>query len=93
MNLDTKLKSLPLTKTNPGTLKTLFGKSDITPLWVADMEFEIAKPIQEALIKRVSDSGFGYEYKPESFFTVQKEWYKKHYQIDLIICWIKKMKK
>ena len=83
MNIDTKLKSLPLTKTNPSTLKTLFGKSDITPMWVADMEFEIAKPIQEALIKRVSDSGFGYEYKPESFFTVQKEWYKKHYQIDL----------
>jgi bifunctional pyridoxal-dependent enzyme with beta-cystathionase and maltose regulon repressor activities len=35
------------------------------------------------LIKRISNSGFGYEYKPDSFFSAQKNWYKKRYQIDL----------
>ncbi len=69
MKIDTKLKELPLTKSNPKTLESLFGTTDIEPMWVADMEFEIAKPIQESLIERISNSGFGYEYKPDSFFT------------------------
>ena len=83
MKLDKKLESLPLTKTNPSTLINLFGTEDIIPMWVADMEFEIDEAIQEAIIKRTSKSGFGYEYKPESFFKAQKEWYKNHYDLNL----------
>ncbi|MCD6543944.1 MAG: PatB family C-S lyase [Flavobacteriaceae bacterium] len=84
MDLDKKINNLPLTKSNPNTLESLFGRTDIIPMWVADMDFAIAKPIQNALTKRISDSGFAYEYKPESFFKAQKEWYKKQYQVDLI---------
>jgi len=83
MKIDTKLKELPLTKSNPKTLESLFGTTDIEPMWVADMEFEIAKPIQESLIERISNSGFGYEYKPDSFFSAQKKWYHKNYGIQL----------
>lgn len=83
MHLDKKLDVLPLTKTNPKTLEALFGKKDITPMWVADMEFEIDASIQSALINRISNSGFGYEYKSKSFYTAQKNWYKKQYQVDL----------
>ena len=83
MELDKNLNSLPLTKSNPSTLESLFGTTDIIPMWVADMDFEIAKPIQESLIKRVSHSGFGYEYKPDAFFGAQKKWYRTNYQIQL----------
>jgi len=83
MKLDKKLAHLPLTKTNPSTLTSLFGKEDIIPMWVADMEFEIDASIQKALMVRISNSGFGYEYKPESFFEAQKKWYKDHYQLSL----------
>ena len=83
MKIDEKLKKLPLTKSNPKTLESLFGKTDIQPFWVADMEFQIAKPIQESLIERISNSGFGYEYKPDSFFIAQKKWYSTNYGIDL----------
>jgi len=83
MKLDEKLNELPLTKSNLNTLKSLFGTTDITPMWVADMEFQIAKPIQDALIKRISNSGFGYEYKPDSFFFAQNRWYQNAYNIDL----------
>ena len=84
MNLDKKLNELPLTKSNPKTLFSLFGSSEIMPMWVADMEFEIDTSIQRVLIDRISDSGFGYEYKPESFFLAQKKWYQDHYEIKLI---------
>ena len=83
MNIDNKLKDLPLTKSNPKTLEALFGKTNIIPMWVADMEFEIAKPIQEALIKRITNSSFGYEYKPSSYFIAQKKWYFNNYKINL----------
>ena len=81
--IDNKLKELPLTKSNPKTLESLFGKTDIEPFWVADMEFQIAKPIQESLKERISNSSFGYEYKPNSFFIAQKKWYHKNYGIEL----------
>ncbi|PCJ82567.1 MAG: cystathionine beta-lyase [Bacteroidetes bacterium] len=83
MEIDEKLVQLPLSKTNPTTLLELFGEKNLTPMWIADMEFAIAKPIQEALIKRISNSGFGYEYKPESYFLAQREWYKNQYNINL----------
>ncbi len=83
MKIDKKIKELPLTKSNPKTMESLFGRTDIEPMWVADMEFEIAKPIQESLKERITNSGFGYEYKPESFFNSQKNWYKNNYGIEL----------
>ncbi len=83
MKIDNRLKELPLTKSNPKTLESLFGKTDIEPMWVADMEFQIAKPIQNSLIERISNSSFGYEYKPDSFFNAQKKWYHKNYGIEL----------
>ena len=83
MEIDKKLKKLPLIKSNPSTLETVFGRTDIEPMWVADMDFEIDKTIQESLIQRISNSGFGYEYKPDSFFDAQKRWYHKKYGIEL----------
>ncbi len=52
-------------------------------MWVADIEFEVAKSIQKALIQRVSNSGFGYKYKPDTFFNAYKKWYQKNYEIEL----------
>lgn len=83
MDIAKNLSQLPLTKSKPSTLVSLFGTTEIEPMWVADMEFEVAKPIQEALIRRVSNTGFGYEYKPDTFFKAQKKWYHEHYGIDL----------
>ena len=83
MKIDKKLGDLPLTKSKLSTLESLFGKTDIEPFWVADMEFEIAKPIQKSLTDRISNSSFGYEYKPNSFFNSQKTWYQRNYGIEL----------
>ncbi len=83
MKIDSKLEKLPLTKSKADTLESLFGSDDVVPMWVADMEFEVAKPIQEALVERIANSGFGYEYKPASFFSAQKDWYFDRYEVDL----------
>jgi cystathionine beta-lyase len=41
-------------------VKSVFGSSDIIPLWVADMDFPIAKPITEAIRKRAEHEIYGY---------------------------------
>lgn len=38
----------------------LFGSKDIIPMWVADMDIPIAKPITEALRKRTEHEIYGY---------------------------------
>ena len=84
MKLDTKLKELPLVKTKPASLDHLFGGQDLQSMWVADSDFQIAAPIQQALIERITDAGFGYEYKPDSLFEAQRTWYKRQYDVDLV---------
>ena len=35
-------------------LKELFGRTDLVPLWVADMDFEVCPEISEALQRRIA---------------------------------------
>ncbi|MCP4755492.1 MAG: pyridoxal phosphate-dependent aminotransferase [Proteobacteria bacterium] len=38
----------------------IFGERDIIPMWVADMDIPVAKPITEALRKRIEHEFYGY---------------------------------
>jgi len=52
-----------------------FTDPDIIPLWVADMDFEIAPCIQQVLLKRVQHPCFGYTHVPESFYEATIQWF------------------
>lgn len=41
-------------------LHPVFGRADILPMWVADMDFPVAMPIVEALKKRAGHEFYGY---------------------------------
>jgi cystathionine beta-lyase len=43
-----------------GAVKTMFGREDIIPMWVADMDFPTAPPIVEALQKRAGHPFYSY---------------------------------
>ena len=49
----------------PGTL----------PMWVADMDFEVAPEIRAALQKRLDHGVFGYELIPDNYFKVMNRWF------------------
>ncbi len=42
------------------SVESIFGDKDVLPMWVADMDFPIAKPITEALRKRTEHEIYGY---------------------------------
>ena len=49
-------------------LQERYGKSDLIPLWVADMDFETPDFITEALRKRLDHSIFGYKVEPKEYW-------------------------
>jgi len=61
-----------------------FSSSDIIPLWVADMDFETAPCILQALRKRMEHGCFGYTLVPESYYQATIQWFehRHHWTID-----------
>jgi cysteine-S-conjugate beta-lyase len=43
-----------------GAVKAMFGREDVIPMWVADMDFPTASPIVEVLEKRAAHPFYGY---------------------------------
>lgn len=62
-------------KANPTFLKNMFGATDITPLWIADMDFRIAKPITDAIEKLAQRGVFAYEFPPQEIHQSLSAWY------------------
>ncbi len=58
-----------------------FGREDILPLWVADMEIDTPSFVVNALKKRLEHPIFGYETMPDSAFEAQIAWMKRHHDI------------
>lgn len=55
-------------------LRALYGKDDLTPLWIADMDFRVCPEITSALMKRISHPIYGYSRPADSFWTSITEW-------------------
>ena len=60
-------------------LKKVYGKEDLIPLWVADMEFETPDFIIEAICKRLEHPVFGYTVMPEGYWETVKTWIEEHH--------------
>ena len=70
-------------KSNDNYLKGMFGATDLMPLWLADMNFEIAKPIQDALQKLVTRNIYAYEFNTGDVFKAISDWNLKRHQLEL----------
>lgn len=58
-------------------LKETFGRDDIIPMWVADMDWETPDFIVDALRKRLEHPVFGYPHTPDDYFTIIASWVKE----------------
>ena len=72
-----------------GALLPRWGRDDLLPLWVADMDFETPAFITDALKKRLEHSLFGYTVEPEDFLPSIIDWIHDHHQWDVKREWIK----
>lgn len=60
--------------------ETIFGKSDVIPMWVADMDFETPEFIREAVIERALHPIYGYTFRDSSYYKHIINWLDNNHQ-------------
>ncbi len=61
---------------------------DTLPLWVADMDFETAPCIQEAVRRRAEHGIYGYVKVPDSYYKAVTGWFSHRHHWDFPASWI-----
>ena len=69
-------------------LEAFFGKDDLHPMWVADMDFEVPPEILNSIKERAAHSVFGYTAKPKEFYSAVVHWFKTRYNWEIEKDWI-----
>ena len=69
-------------------LEERYGRTDLLPLWVADMDFETPPFIVEALRKRLEHPIFGYTVEPPEFWHTVIRWIKERHGWDVEREWL-----
>jgi len=59
--------------------KGYFGKEDVIPLWVADMDFAAPEKVTQALVERAQHPIYGYTLYPDSLFAAMQYWFKQRH--------------
>ena len=65
-----------------------YGRADLLPLWVADMDFETPEFITDALRRRLEHSLFGYTVEPKDYWPTVQKWIKVHHGWDVKREWL-----
>ena len=83
----------PISRENTSSVKfdgrqQYFGTTDVSPLWVADMDFAVPECVTRALHERISHPVFGYTLYPESIYQSIIEWFQRRHQWAIAREWI-----
>lgn len=65
-----------------------FGKKDVIPMWVADMDFNTPDFIISALKERLNHEICGYSFRPAEYYTSIIEWIKTKHNWNIEKEWI-----
>lgn len=66
----------------------IFGRKDIIPMWVADMDFKTPDFITDALHDQLRHEIFGYSYRPPAYYSSVTDWLKKRHNWSVDKEWI-----
>lgn len=65
-----------------------FGRSDLIPLWVADMDFPSPEPVTAAIVNRAEQGIFGYTARPEAYYEAMIGWYREKHDWEINPQWV-----
>ncbi len=68
--------------------ETIFGTTEVLPMWVADMDFETPDFIRDAVLKRAKHPIYGYTYRDEAYYEAIINWLKRRHQWQIEKDWI-----
>ncbi len=55
-------------------LQHLFGTEEALPLWVADMDFTVPQPVQDALKQSAEHGVIGYSFQTDAYYEALRGW-------------------
>ena len=78
----------PVSRVGTASLKyegreTYYGTQDVTPVWVADMDFSAPEAVTSALIERAQHTIYGYTDYPESMYVSMRNWFKTRHDWEI----------
>lgn len=59
-----------------------FGREDILPMWVADMDFRSPDFVMEAIRERCQHEVLGYACPSDSYYEAMQQWLRGHYGVE-----------
>ena len=78
---------LPVNRRGTYSLKWDVPENEL-PMWVADMDFETAPEIREAIMRRASHGIFGYTAVPEEWYWAIGSWWQERYHFCMEKDWV-----
>lgn len=67
----------------------MFGKADILPLWVADMDFQVPECVQKNLSEYIKQGTFGYHIPEQRYYQAFINWEEKYHHYKVEKSWIR----
>ena len=77
----------PVERRGTDSLKWDIGAGEL-PMWVADMDFETAPEIKDALIRRAEHGVFGYTVVPDKWYDAYIGWWKNRHGFEMEKSWL-----
>ena len=68
--------------------ESVFGRADVIPMWVADMDFPTVPAVRDALVNRAMHPIYGYTDNLAAEKQAEIGWLKRRYQMDVQPDWI-----
>lgn len=69
-------------------LKNLYGRDDLIPLWVADMDFKSPPAVIKALKERADHGVYGYTFPSEEYYNAVINWMERRHNWHIDKEWI-----
>ena len=66
----------------------VFGRADIIPMWVADMDFRTPDFIRNAVIARAKYDVYGYTFREDEYFEAIANWIRRRHGWDVKKEWM-----
>lgn len=87
-NFDTQIDRTGTSSVKYDLRQSYFGREDVIPMWVADMDFAVPPFVLDAVIKRAENPIYGYTIIPDSYFEAIMEWQEKRHSWKIKKDWI-----
>ena len=75
-------------KWSPQLRRQMFGADDVIPMGIADMDFETAPAVAQAIQRRAEHRTYGYAYPSPEYLQACVDWQKRRNGLDIRPDWI-----